>query len=416
MDVYHNGNFWGTGSTGTGFSGTGRQKTKLTALPVHQPFLWENQEFFVPALYVGKAGAVLDVCAKIPVADMAAFLKKWPKERRLSLKTPEDYEQIDADNPGSRNFLAEMSLDDIPLKLGSGSSINWYPEPVFQMGNENPAPAYDDEWQNDRAAEMLMETYGCDRESCWHFGRLNYYWNDEPVLSPHKISLELRAEQIPVTAGYFTTTISTAGELQVFAGQPVQRQASPNRPEQQHTVPEQPERQTSSNRPEQQHTAPERPERPEPPAESGAFLSENRETGKNLKTTHPISGQEYTLTLYECRQTRHSFAEIGAKDVLYPEYCHMLSYSVSPEISRDLLDIRDCAEGDHPRKAESPEESCGSRGAAAVFLAGSLTGENPLPDRRTAASSLHFEPVPEIRWRIVFQTLPKPNRKITFFV
>lgn len=38
----------------------------------------------------GKPGVVLDVCAKIPIEEMTAFLKKWNKERRLSLKTPED--------------------------------------------------------------------------------------------------------------------------------------------------------------------------------------------------------------------------------------------------------------------------------------------------------------------------------------
>lgn len=161
MDVYHNGNF-----LNTRFAGTVRQRGRLTALPVHQTFLWESQELFIPALYTGKAGTVLDVCVKIPIEDMAAYLKKWPKERRLALKTPEDYEQLDADNPGSRNFRAEMSLNDMPVKLSSYCSINWYPETVFRMGNENPAPAQDDEWKNDRAAEMLMEAYGCDRESC----------------------------------------------------------------------------------------------------------------------------------------------------------------------------------------------------------------------------------------------------------
>ena len=385
MDVYHNGNF-----LNTGFTGTARQKAKLTALPVHQTFLWESQELFIPALYVGKAGAVLDVCVKIPVADMAAFLKKWPKERRLSLKNPEDYEQFEADNPGSLNFHAEMSLDDMPLKLSSHCSINWYPETVFQMGNENPAPAQEDEWENDKAAEMLMEAYGCDRESCWHFGRLNYNWNDEPVLSPQRMELEFCAEQIPVTAGHFTTITNTVGELQVFAGQTMRQHVSSAQPPQPHTA----------------------PGKPEPPTTSGILPGETEDTGKTIKITHPVTGQEYTLTLYECRQNRHSFADIGAKDVLYPEYCHLLSYCISPEISRDLFDIRDCAEGDHPRKAEASEESGGSQGAAAVFMA----CKSSLPERRAAVSSMHFEPVSEIRWRIVFQVRTKPNRKIALSI
>ena len=62
MDVYHDNNIWGKGS----------RETKLTALPVNHSFLWGEQEIFIPAVYVGKAGAALDVCAKIPTEDMAA--------------------------------------------------------------------------------------------------------------------------------------------------------------------------------------------------------------------------------------------------------------------------------------------------------------------------------------------------------
>ncbi len=400
MDVYHNGNFLGTGLTGTD-----RRRTKLKAIPVHRTFLWEGQELFIPALYTGRAGAVLDVCAKIPVEEMAAFLRKWPKKRRLSLKTPQDYEQIDADNPSCRNFLADMSLDDMPLKLGFSSSINWYPEPVFRMGNENPVPAQDDEWSNDKAADMLMTAYGCDRESCWHFVRLSFHWIGTPILSPHKATLDFRAQQIPVTAGHFTTITNTAGELRAFIDQPTVP-SSVGHPMQ--PLPSS-DLSTQLSTPISQCRQPSiSAVQPDSSTEAVSFPAEISETGIDLKIIHPVTGREYTVTLYECRQTRHSFAGIGAEGVLYPEYCHMLSYRVSPEISRELFDIRDCAEGDHPRKAETPEESCSTQGAAAVFLA----GKSDIPEMRMAASSMHFEPVSEIKWRMVFQVQTKANRKI----
>ena len=333
MDVYHNGNFRG-----------GSRGSRLAPVPIQRTFLWEKQEILVPAVYVGPAGAVLDVCARIPVEDMAGFLKKWPRERRLALAAPEDYEQVDADNPGSQDFLVEMSLDGTPLQLASSSSINWYPESVFRMGNEASAPAQEDEWTNGPEAEQLMETYGCSRGCCWHFGRLNFNWTGEPVLSPKKLSLDFRAQLSPVTAGYFTTAADTAGQT--------------------------------------------------------------------VKVAHPATGQEYTVTLHECLQTRHDFADMGAPGVLYPEHACMLSYSVSPEISRDLFDIRDCANGDKPRKKAAPGEHSRSDGAAAVFLA----GKSPVPQRRMAASSMYFEPVEEIRWRIVFQVRKKPHMEVSFVI
>lgn len=75
MDVYYNGNGdpWGHG----------KQKNKLTKVPVDQTFLWETQEIFIPAVYVGEAEAILDICAKIPSEAMISFLKKWNRTKRL---------------------------------------------------------------------------------------------------------------------------------------------------------------------------------------------------------------------------------------------------------------------------------------------------------------------------------------------
>jgi hypothetical protein len=330
MDVYHDNNIWGKGSP----------ETKLTALPINHSFLWGEQEILIPAVYVGKAGAVLDVCAKIPIEDMAAFLKKWDYKRQMSLKTPEEFEQIDADNPGSREFVVEICLDGTPLVLRMSSSLRWYPESVIQMGNANPAS--EDGFENNKSAEEWMRAYSCDKGCCWYFERLSYNWNGEPILSPQNISLAFRANLISITAGHF----STGGSCD----------------------------------------------------------------GKTVKTADPITGQEYTLTLHSCEQIRNSFAEIGAKGVVYPECCQILSYSIAPEIDHSLFCIRDCAEGDHPRMGDTQEPPSGSNGPTAVFMA----GKNAAPDNRMAVSSLHFEPVSEVQWRMVFQIKPKNDTEISF--
>ena len=330
MDVYHDNNIWGKGSP----------ETKLTALPINHSFLWGEQEILIPAVYVGKAGAVLDVCAKIPIEDMAAFLKKWDYKRRMSLKTPEEFEQIDADNPGSREFVVEICLDGTPLVLRMSSSLRWYPESVIQMGNANPTS--EDGFENNKSAEEWMRAYSCDKGCCWYFERLSYNWNGEPILSPQNISLAFRANLISITAGHF----STGGSCD----------------------------------------------------------------GKTVKTADPITGQEYTLTLHSCEQIRNSFAEIGAKGVVYPECCQILSYSIAPEIDHSLFCIRDCAEGDHPRMGDTQEPPSGSNGPTAVFMA----GKNAAPDNRMAVSSLHFEPVSEVQWRMVFQIKPKNDTEISF--
>lgn len=330
MDVYHDKNIWGKGTP----------ETKLTVLPVNRTFLWEKQEILIPAVYVGKAGAALDVCAKIPTEDMAAFLKKWDFERRMSLKTPEEFDQLDADNPGSREFAVEMCLDDTPLLCRMSSSMRWYPENIIRMGNADPSS--EDGFDNNKSAEEWMDAYGCGRECCWYFERLCYDWDKEPILSPQKISLAFRAKSIPITAGHFSTGVSCDGEM--------------------------------------------------------------------VKVAHPITGQEYILTLHGCEQTRHSFAEIGAKSMVYPEYCQILSYSITPEIDQSLFTIRDCAESDQPRMSDAQGQPGGSDGPTAVIMA----GKSAAPEIRAAVSSLHFEPVTEVQWRAIFQIKPKSDVETSF--
>lgn len=340
MNVYHNGNgdIWGRHS----------HKNKLAAFPISKTFLWGTQEVTVPAVYIGNAGAVLDICTKIPLEDMIFFLKKWDKKRRLSLHTQEEYELIEFDNPASREFTVDMQLNGSPLTCRMGSSLRWYPSDIFQT------EAPEEKIPNDREAENLMMAYSCDKSCCWHFMRLVYDWNKEQVFTPQNISLLFSARPLSVTTEHFTTDIScniVKTTNSTFHG-----------------------------------------------------------LSRCIKTAHPGTGQEYTLTLHGCEQTQTSFAKIGKKGVIYPEYSQVLSYSVSPEIDRDLLDIRDCSEGDHPRMADAPDKSSRSDGATAVFMA----GKNPVLGRRAACSSLHFEPVTEVQWRIVFQVKNKEDIEISF--
>ena len=41
-------------------------------------------------------------------------------------------------------------------------------------------------------------------------------------------------------------------------------------------------------------------------------------------------------------------------------------------------------------------------------------GKNAAPDKRSAVSSLHFEPVPEVQWRAIFKIKPKNDAKTSF--
>ncbi len=380
-----------------------RRKSPLSCIPVNRTFLWGSHEIRIPALYIGREGVVIDICSRLPIEEILRFQRKWPRERRLSLKNQEDFEQIDADNPGSRDFLADLCLDGQPLACRMSASLRWYPEALrpdrdaeqaqdarhdgIDADTETPTAArlndvdavtqtptavrHDDvdavtetpinarlngtdtktctaAWHNDADAEALINAYECDRNACWHLGRILYDWKEGPILSPSRVSLTFHARPISVTTEHFTTM---------------------------------------------------------------PFSAESSMDPREIRTIHPATGQEYTLTLHGCEETMHDFSGIGAKEMLYPEHCQILSYSISPEIEPGLFEIRDCGESDPPRPKEetdSPRQS--GSGCTAFFLA----GRSPSPDRRVAFSSLHFEPVREVRWRTVFQVKPLEDLEIHF--
>ncbi len=194
MNVYYNGNgpAWGKGKRGQ----------KLTAFPLQKTFLWEDQEIYLPAIYARTSGVILDVCTKVPLEKMHHFLKKWPKKRRLSINGLEDFEKIEADNPCSIDFSADMRLDNKLLKNTVRSSLIWHPDEILRMEKE----IMQTEWNNDSSADQMMETYKLDPSFCWHFCRLVLAWNDKPVLPFQKISLTFHEEPVPVTAAHFSTT------------------------------------------------------------------------------------------------------------------------------------------------------------------------------------------------------------------
>ncbi len=337
---------------------------KLTPHLIQKSFLWEDQEIQIPAVYLGETGIALDICAKISFEDMAAFLKKWNKALRLAMNDPQEYEQLAAENPGNAEILVKMSFDNSPLMRSMSSSMRWYPKRLFQLTE----PDLDEAWGNDPQAEAWILEYGLDKECCWYLERAHYRWKDAPNLSPSRLSLVFQSGLRPITVGHFQTEAESC-EIQVDAD--------------------------GENR-------------------------KNKSILKTIKTIHPKTGQEYTLTLHKCEQARHSFQEPEQEDpelnevalneikgAIYPEYCQILYYSVTPQIGREFFDICDC-------KAGEPVKNTGSDTRKTCVSAVIFAVKSPYPNLNAAVSSMHFSPVKNVEWRIVFNVKEKEDFNVQF--
>lgn len=184
MEVYH----------GSGFYEKVPGEEPLRRLSLRQEFVWEGIHGYIPALYLGKKGAVLDVCIRVPIPEVERYLAGWSENERrhLAEETEEELEKMTGEDPFYMDFEVRMSLDGQPLKLAEGCSIKWHP-----LGDERR--------HVEKEAELLVEEYGCDPSYGWLIVRWTYQCEYDIQTEPQCMELTFEAMRVPETGGYFKT-------------------------------------------------------------------------------------------------------------------------------------------------------------------------------------------------------------------
>ena len=113
-----------------------------------------------------------------------------------------------------------------------------------------------------------------------------------------------------------------------------------------------------------------------------------QKAGGQVEFVHPVTGVQHTLMIekYEPIQVQAAHWQDGAME--YPCCGMAMGYRVQPALSAERLQILDCAASDLPRSGHWN----GIPGVLVSFEAGLCA----------AVSSLHYEPVTEIAWRMFF--------------
>lgn len=133
--------------------------------------------------------------------------------------------------------------------------------------------------------------------------------------------------------------------------------------------------------------------------------------GDTFSFTLPETGVAHALTVRDySRQVLPDNCFGAATGAEFPKHYSMMRYTVDSEVIDGAVMIEDCAESDKPKKAQSDTFAPESVNCASVGIIGGadgptsiILGESEHDQCRTVASSLHFEPVDDVEWRIVFQ-------------
>ena len=141
--------------------------------------------------------------------------------------------------------------------------------------------------------------------------------------------------------------------------------------------------------------------------------------GERVILKHPQTGKEFTLWVDALKQETADFSGFHDQEMEYPACYTQMTFHIDPDMTRNQFRIVDCAQSDQPRH-RTPPVGAAMISAVSIGIIGGADGPiaisigqpiRPEVHRHTANSSLHFKPVEEIEWRIVFQE--KPNEDMT---
>lgn len=194
--------------------------------------------------------------------------------------------------------------------------------------------------------EQMMEEYGCDCRAGWKLERLSVLWPEGMEAPVHSLTFYLKKNPVSYPGPHFRTDLE--------------------------------------------------------------------EGKKQVKFFHPVTGAEHILTVQRLEQTilpEQDFPESAFQRIKLrkrPTHLLVMFYTVEPKPPRYELRITDCAESDPPvrergRGAASVSVIGGANGPTAVFFAGRANAETGQKDWKSVCSSLHYEPVDAVEWRMEFR-------------
>lgn len=128
--------------------------------------------------------------------------------------------------------------------------------------------------------------------------------------------------------------------------------------------------------------------------------------GDGVSFTLPGNETEHLLTVVEYERNELTFEHPDYME--YPSHCTLMSYTLTPELPEGTLTVLDCGESDRPRSKYSDSADANAAGAACMGVIGGADGPTAIvcgSERKklhAAVSSLRFQSVKNIEWRMVF--------------
>ncbi|WP_407309982.1 hypothetical protein [Desulfosporosinus sp. SB140] len=120
--------------------------------------------------------------------------------------------------------------------------------------------------------------------------------------------------------------------------------------------------------------------------------------GERIEFIHPTTGTQHTLIVQEYEQREISREHFNSQNQESPTHYTVMRYALSQDLPDGTFTVTDCVHSDQPRQNRTnPNES-----QAFIGICVSIFGGREQGKLHVACSALHFEPVNDVEWRMVF--------------
>jgi hypothetical protein len=144
--------------------------------------------------------------------------------------------------------------------------------------------------------------------------------------------------------------------------------------------------------------------------------------GERIEFTHPTTDAKHTLIVQEYEQHKMSREHFDRQNQEFPTYCTVMSYTLSPDLPDGAFTVIDYVRSDQPRqKRTNPNEPQAFSGICVGIIGGTdgptaiIFGGSEQSKLHVVCSALHFEPVDDVEWRMVFHEKSREDVTVDIF-
>lgn len=162
---------------------------------VHKEFLWGDERWHIPAVYLCSGGLVVDFCIELNEERLKAFYQKYkPLEEQCVRLTEEEEAFVRIECPTSVDFHPTLVMNGETLRNRHSHGQAWISSELTG----------DDSWE-DRYGRWVLEYYGFDLSKAWLIRRCAFPWEGRRKVNLQSLALHLERDKVDMQAVRFLT-------------------------------------------------------------------------------------------------------------------------------------------------------------------------------------------------------------------